>query len=186
MISFGGLGSRRSEIMLLAHRDLQTFRTPPPGSEAAEVFANWSRALILGILVFASLNSSWAQDAGAVTTGKPIDLPRRMTNHVSMELCLPRQQTLHICLSWSRRRRRIRPRKSVGYLFGNVTSQRHSTGNVRPPFLHGLFLTILSLLRRFRHKHWDKFVVLPVTGMILKYSVRPRKNPNQNCPEIRQ
>ena len=33
--------------------------------------ANWSRALILGTLVFATLNSSWAQDTGVVTTAKP-------------------------------------------------------------------------------------------------------------------
>ena len=33
--------------------------------------ADWSGALILGTLLFATLNSSWAQDTGVVTTGKP-------------------------------------------------------------------------------------------------------------------
>ena len=56
--------------MSLAHRDLQTFRTPLVLRQR-KFSANWSRALILGTLVFASLNSSWAQDAGALTTGKP-------------------------------------------------------------------------------------------------------------------
>ena len=56
--------------MSLAHRDLQTFSTPLVLRQR-KFSANWSRALILGTLVFATLNSSWAQDAGAVTTGKP-------------------------------------------------------------------------------------------------------------------
>jgi hypothetical protein len=48
--------------MSLAHRDLQTFRR--------KLSANWSRALILGTLLFCTLNSSWAQDEGALPTGK--------------------------------------------------------------------------------------------------------------------
>jgi len=66
--------------MSLAHRDLQTFRTPLVLGQR-KFSANWSRALILGTLVFATLNSSWAQDAGAVTTGKPN--PIYQTSHKS-------------------------------------------------------------------------------------------------------
>ena len=53
--------------MSLAHRTLQTFRTPLVLGQR-KFSANWSRALILGTLVFATLNSSWAQDAGVVTS----------------------------------------------------------------------------------------------------------------------
>jgi hypothetical protein len=56
--------------MPLAHRDLQTLRTPLVLSQR-KFSANRSRAIILGTLLFATVNSSWAQDAGAVTTGKP-------------------------------------------------------------------------------------------------------------------
>ena len=56
--------------MPLAHPDLQTFRTPLVHRQR-KFSANWSRALILGTLVFATLNSSWAQDTGVVTTAKP-------------------------------------------------------------------------------------------------------------------
>jgi hypothetical protein len=53
--------------MPLAHPDLLTLRTPlSPGRRRFS--ANWSRALILGTLLFATPNSSWAQDTGAVTT----------------------------------------------------------------------------------------------------------------------
>jgi hypothetical protein len=40
----------------------------------------------------------------------------------------PRTDPAHLFVVERRRRRRIRPRNSVGYLFGNVTSQRRSTG----------------------------------------------------------
>ena len=56
--------------MSLAHRNLQTFRTPLVLGQR-KFSANRSRAIILGTLLFAAVNSSWAQDAGAITTGKP-------------------------------------------------------------------------------------------------------------------
>jgi hypothetical protein len=55
-------------IMPLVHSGLQTWKSPPVPSQR---IANWSRAIILGTLLFATPNSSWAQDAGVVTTGKP-------------------------------------------------------------------------------------------------------------------
>ena len=56
--------------MPLAHSDLQTLRIPLV-SRQRRSFANWSRALILGTLLFATLNSPRAQDTGAVPAGKP-------------------------------------------------------------------------------------------------------------------
>src|ERR1700730_7432436 len=53
--------------MSLGHRNLQTFRTPLVLRQR-KFSANWSRALILGTLVFGTLNPSWAQDTGAVTS----------------------------------------------------------------------------------------------------------------------
>ena len=49
-------------IMPLVHRLLQI---------ATEQTTKLSRAIILGTLLLAALNSSWAQDPGVVTTGKP-------------------------------------------------------------------------------------------------------------------
>jgi len=46
--------------MPLVHPHLQTWRSP--------LVTNWSRAIILGTLLFAPLNSSLAQDTGAVTS----------------------------------------------------------------------------------------------------------------------
>jgi hypothetical protein len=57
-------------IMPLAHSDLQTLRCPLV-PRRRRFSANWSRALILGTLMFATLDSSWAQ--GAVTA-KPNSL----------------------------------------------------------------------------------------------------------------
>ena len=56
--------------MSLAHRDPQALRTPLVLWQRM-LSANRTRALILGTLLFATVNSSWAQDAAAVTTGKP-------------------------------------------------------------------------------------------------------------------
>ena len=56
--------------MPLAHSDPQTLGCPLVPRQR-RFSANWSRALIIGTLLFATLNSSWAQDASAVTTGKP-------------------------------------------------------------------------------------------------------------------
>ena len=56
--------------MPLAHPDLQTLRTPL-ALRQRKFSANRSRALILGTLLFATVSSSWAQDAGVVTAGKP-------------------------------------------------------------------------------------------------------------------
>jgi hypothetical protein len=53
--------------MSLAHRNLQTFRTPLVLGQR-KFSGNWSCVLILGTLVFATLNPSWAQDTGAVTS----------------------------------------------------------------------------------------------------------------------
>ena len=53
--------------MPLVH-PLRTWTSPQvPGRRTA----NWLRAIVLGTLLCATLNSSWAQDTGAVTTGKP-------------------------------------------------------------------------------------------------------------------
>jgi hypothetical protein len=53
-----------------AHPDLQTSRYPlAPGQRRFS--ATWSRALILGALLFATLTSPRAQDGGALPTGKP-------------------------------------------------------------------------------------------------------------------
>jgi hypothetical protein len=72
LIFFRGLWQSTEWIMSLVHRDLQTFRTPPVlWQQQRNLSANCLRALIFGTLVVATLNSSWAQDAGVVTTGKP-------------------------------------------------------------------------------------------------------------------
>jgi hypothetical protein len=58
--------------MPLAHPGLRSSGTPllpMPGQR--KFSANWSGALVLGTLVFATLNPSWAQDTGVVTTAKP-------------------------------------------------------------------------------------------------------------------
>jgi hypothetical protein len=69
LISFVGCGGQWSVIMPLVHVDPQPLRTGLVS--APRMFsALGSRALILGTLLFAALNSSWAQDPGVVTTGK--------------------------------------------------------------------------------------------------------------------
>jgi hypothetical protein len=55
--------------MPFVHPDLQTFKTPLV-TRQRRFSANWSRALILGTLLFATLSSSRAQDTGATPTGK--------------------------------------------------------------------------------------------------------------------
>ena len=58
-------------IMPLAHPGLQSSRTPlVPWHRQRKFSANWHRALILGTSLLATLNSSSAQDASAVTTDK--------------------------------------------------------------------------------------------------------------------
>jgi hypothetical protein len=57
-------------VVPLAHSDLQTLRTPLVPRQR-RFSANWSRALILGTLLFATLNAPRAQDTGALPTGKP-------------------------------------------------------------------------------------------------------------------
>jgi hypothetical protein len=58
--------------MTLAHPGLPSSRTPlVPCDRQRKFSANWSRASILGASLFATQNSSFAQDAGVVTTGKP-------------------------------------------------------------------------------------------------------------------
>jgi hypothetical protein len=56
--------------MPLAHSDLQTFRTPVVPRQR-RFSANRSRALVLGTLLFATLNSARAQETGALPAGKP-------------------------------------------------------------------------------------------------------------------
>ena len=56
--------------MPLAHPDPQTLRTPVVLRQR-KFSAKRSLALILGTLLLATVNSSLAQDAGVVTTGKP-------------------------------------------------------------------------------------------------------------------
>jgi hypothetical protein len=59
-------------IMPLAHPGLQSSRTPlVPWHRQRKFSANWPRALILGTSLFATLNSSSAQDTGAPPSGKP-------------------------------------------------------------------------------------------------------------------
>jgi hypothetical protein len=55
--------------MPLAHSDPQTLRCLLVPRQR-RLSANWSLALILGTLLFATLNSPWAQK-GVVTTHKP-------------------------------------------------------------------------------------------------------------------
>jgi hypothetical protein len=57
-------------VMPLAHSDLQTLRTPLVPRQR-RFSANWSRALFLGTVLLATLNSPRAQDTGALPTGKP-------------------------------------------------------------------------------------------------------------------
>jgi hypothetical protein len=58
--------------MSLAHPGLQNSRTfLVPGPKQRKFSLNWSLLLILGTLLFATANSSWAQSASAITTGKP-------------------------------------------------------------------------------------------------------------------
>jgi hypothetical protein len=56
--------------MPFAHSDLKTLRTPLVRRQRM-FSANWSRALILGTLLFATLNSPRAQDTDALPSGKP-------------------------------------------------------------------------------------------------------------------
>jgi hypothetical protein len=55
-------------IMLLVHPHLLMLTSPPFPKHWT---ANWSRAIVLGTLLFAPLNSSLAQDTGASPSGKP-------------------------------------------------------------------------------------------------------------------
>jgi hypothetical protein len=55
-------------IMPFVHPHLQTWRSPPVHSQR---IANWSRAFILGALLFAGPNASLAQDASAPPSNKP-------------------------------------------------------------------------------------------------------------------
>ena len=58
--------------MPLAHPGLRLSRTPLLPMPGQRMFVvNWSGALVLGTLLFATLNPSWAQDTGVVTTAKP-------------------------------------------------------------------------------------------------------------------
>jgi hypothetical protein len=56
--------------MPLAHPDLRALR-PPLVPRERRLSDSWSRVVIIGTLLFATLNSSRAQDAGALPTGKP-------------------------------------------------------------------------------------------------------------------
>ena len=55
--------------MALVHPDPQTLRTPLVPRQR-RFSANWTRALILGTLLFATLNSPQAQDTGALPSVK--------------------------------------------------------------------------------------------------------------------
>jgi len=66
-IVFHWLGRPMELIMLLVHPRLQMRRSPLFPKQRT---ANWSRATILGTLLFAPLNSL-AQDTGALPSGKP-------------------------------------------------------------------------------------------------------------------
>jgi len=55
--------------MQLAHHERQT--SGPPGHHQRKSSRNWSGALVLGALLFTTLNSSWAQDADALPADKP-------------------------------------------------------------------------------------------------------------------
>ncbi len=69
LISFYGLAQPMELVMPLAHSDLQTL-TSPLVVRQRRFSANWSRALLLGTLLFATLNSPRAQDTGALPTVK--------------------------------------------------------------------------------------------------------------------
>ena len=76
MISFVGCGGQWSVIMPLVHVDPQPLRTGLVS--APRMFsALGSRALILGTLLFATLNSSWAQDPGWSRRAKLIRSTRK-------------------------------------------------------------------------------------------------------------
>jgi hypothetical protein len=64
-----GLWRSMELIMSLVHPHLQTWRRVP--LVPRQRTANWSRAIILGTLLFATLSSSLAQDTGALPSGKP-------------------------------------------------------------------------------------------------------------------
>ena len=71
LISFHGLSQPMELVMPLAYPDLKTLRSPLVPRQRRSSSANWSRALILGTLLFATLNSPRAQDTGALPAGKP-------------------------------------------------------------------------------------------------------------------
>jgi hypothetical protein len=112
-------------IMPLVHRLLQI---------ATEQTTKLSRAIILGTLLLAALNSSWAQDPGVVTTGKPNPLypdDAEITfqwNYV----CPANRPCTFVCRGAGGGGGSD---NSVGYLFGNVTSQRRSAGTGGSHFL---------------------------------------------------
>ena len=62
-----GLSQPMESVMPLAHSNLRTLRTPLVPRQR-RFSANWSRALLLGTLLFATLNSPQAQDTGALPT----------------------------------------------------------------------------------------------------------------------
>ena len=66
LISFHGPLQPMELVMPLAHSDLQMSRSPLVPNQR-RFSTNWSRALILGTLLLATLNSSRAQDTGAAT-----------------------------------------------------------------------------------------------------------------------
>ena len=118
--------------------------TTPLVSRQRRFSANWSPAPSSELYSFATLD--FADGRNRQTRCQPPNIQPTQPNQksVSMELCLPDRETLHFRLSGSRRRRRIGPRNSLGYLFGNVTlSAQISHG--RPPFSitlpHESFLT---------------------------------------------
>ena len=81
--------------MPLAHSDLQTLRTPLVHRQR-RFSANWSRALILGTLLFGTLNSPRAQDTGPLPTGKPNPPYQASRNNVSMELTVRSTDPAHL------------------------------------------------------------------------------------------
>ena len=70
LISFDKVSQPVELVMPFAYSDLKTLRIPLVPRQRRSSSANWSRALILGTLLFATLNSPRAQDTGALPAVK--------------------------------------------------------------------------------------------------------------------
>ena len=156
-IVFHWLGRPMELIMLLVHPHLQMRRSPLFPKQRT---ANWSRAIILGTLLFAPLNSL-AQDTGALPSGKPNPLY---------------PDEAEITFQWNYECPIHRPCTFVCRGAGGAGGSDHVTrldiylgtlplNGVQQERAAAIFYDFsssrVSSLRGFRHKHRDKLVVLP-------------------------